>query len=142
LDRHRNIAMSSHEDDRNSDVRLGELGLEIEATQPRQAHVEYETARHIRQLGFKQVCRRSEQLDLVSNRAEQASQRFAHELIVVDNKDDRLLGGCDGSIHGVSTAQDGCLVDISQLHAPGTRFNRAEVALASHWIESTLLEPG
>jgi len=31
LDRHGDVAVAGHEYDRNSDVRLGELGLEIEA---------------------------------------------------------------------------------------------------------------
>src|SRR5262249_8816123 len=57
-------------------------------------------AHHLGQLVFQQVGRRPEQLDLVSNRAEQAAQRLTHGLVVVDNEYDRLLSGRDRSVHG------------------------------------------
>ena len=46
-DRHGNVAVPGEEDDRQRRVRIGKLALKVEATQPREPHVEHETARSI-----------------------------------------------------------------------------------------------
>src|SRR5262249_42235256 len=118
LDRHGNVAVPGHEDDRDADLGLGELRLEVEAAQSRQPDVEHEAAHHLGQLVFQQVGRRPEQLDLVSNRSEQAAQRLAHGLVVVDNEYDRLLSGRDRSVHGNYKVRATWLIVPSYTHWP------------------------
>ena len=47
--------MAGHEDDRDVDVRAGELRLEIQAAQSRQPDVEDEAARRIRKLALEKL---------------------------------------------------------------------------------------
>src|ERR1700730_11694739 len=46
--RHRDIAISRHEDDWNPDAGIGQLGLEIEAAQSRHSDIKDDTADNIR----------------------------------------------------------------------------------------------
>src|SRR5262249_23132701 len=62
--RHGYIAMSRNEHDRDSNVRLQQLGLEIETAQSRQPDVEHEAAWNIRALALQEFLRRCEYLDL------------------------------------------------------------------------------
>src|SRR5258708_37570212 len=91
LDGHGYIAVAGHEYDRNMDIRLGELGLEIEPAYSRQSDVEHEAARHVGKVASQEIRRRAERLDLEPDRAKQASERLAHRFIVVDDEYDRLL---------------------------------------------------
>src|SRR5215471_4655327 len=95
LDRHRDVAVAGHEYDGNMDVRLGELGLEIEAAEPGQSHIEHEAACHVGKLASQQVRGRAERLDPETDRTKQASERFAHGFIVVDDKHGRLFGASE-----------------------------------------------
>ena len=55
LHRHGNVAVPGHEYNRNVDVRLAELGLEIEPAEPRQPDIQDEAACHIGKLAAQQV---------------------------------------------------------------------------------------
>jgi hypothetical protein len=44
LHTHRDVAMSGHEDDRESDARRGEIALKIQSALTRQSHIEDETS--------------------------------------------------------------------------------------------------
>src|SRR5215510_13820258 len=92
LDGHGDIAVAGHEYDGNMDVRLGEFGLEIEPAHPRQSDVEHEAACHIGKLASQKVRGRAERLDPEADRSEQAAERLAHGLIVVDDEYDRRFG--------------------------------------------------
>src|SRR5277367_809901 len=48
LHRHRNVAVTTHEDDRKSDAKLVELRLEIQTTGAGKAHVKNEATRRVR----------------------------------------------------------------------------------------------
>src|ERR1700722_7088798 len=49
-DGHRNVAVASHEDDWNMDIRPGQLGLEIQTAQPWQPDIEHQAAGALRKL--------------------------------------------------------------------------------------------
>ena len=74
------------------DIRLGELGLEIEPAYSRQSDVEHEAARHVGKVASQEIRGRAECLDLEPDRAKQAFERLAHRFIVVDDEYDRLFG--------------------------------------------------
>src|SRR2546425_5708006 len=95
LHRHRHVAMTRDEDDRDRGSRLGEFALEIEATQPGQAHIEDEAPGPIRTLAPQELLRRPERLDPEPDRRDQAPGRFANRPIVVDDEDDGVLGAHD-----------------------------------------------
>src|SRR5215831_1047555 len=95
LDRHGDVAVAGHEYDRNMDVRLGELGLEVEPAQPGQSHIEHEAACNVGKLASQQVRGRAERLDPEIDRTKQASERFAHGFIVVDDEHGRLFGASE-----------------------------------------------
>src|SRR5258708_6092001 len=61
-DRHGDVAVAGEEDDRQRRVRLGKLLLEIQPAQPRQAHVEHETARRVGATGTQECLRAGEDL--------------------------------------------------------------------------------
>src|SRR5260370_26526172 len=82
LDGHGYIAVAGHEYDRNMDIRLGELGLEIEPAYSRQSDVEHEAARHVGKVASPEIPGRAECPGLESDRAKQASERLAHRFIV------------------------------------------------------------
>src|SRR5262249_62127352 len=84
--------MAGHEYDGNVDVRLGELGLEIEPTHPRQSDIEHEAACHIGKLASQKVRGRAERLGPEADRSKQASERLAHGFIVVDDEYGRRFG--------------------------------------------------
>src|SRR5437763_15596866 len=86
LHRHRDVAVPGHEYDRSMDVRLGELGLEVESGEPRQSDIEQEAGCHIGKLAAQQGRGRTERLDLEAGRSKQAAQRLAHGFIVVNDE--------------------------------------------------------
>src|SRR5262249_24944930 len=67
-------------------------GLEVEPAQPGQSHIEHEAACHVGELASQQVRGRAERLDPETDRTKQASERFAHGFIVVDDEHDRRFG--------------------------------------------------
>src|SRR5262249_40080229 len=60
---HGYISMSRNEHDRNANIRLRQLGLEVETAQTRQPDVEYKAAWNIRTLALQELLRRCEYLD-------------------------------------------------------------------------------
>src|SRR5580692_8609968 len=75
------------------DAGLGELGLEIEPAQARQADVEHQATRAVRRAALQKFLGRAERLDLQTDRTKQARERLAQRRIVVDHKHDRLRFG-------------------------------------------------
>src|SRR5262249_13256492 len=96
--RHGYVAMPRHEDDRDADIRLLELGLEIQSAYAGQPDIEHQAARPLGSLVLKEFGGGSEKLDLQVDRAEQAVQRLAYRGIVVDDED---------PAHAVFSAWDG-----------------------------------
>src|SRR5437763_13731553 len=105
LHRHRDVAVPGHEYDRSMDVRLGELGLEVESAEPRQSDIEHEAACHIGKLAAQQVRGRTERLDLEADRSKQAAQRLAHGFIVVNDEYHGFFGNSGWAsgtlLHGI-----------------------------------------
>ena len=101
--------MPGHEYDGNVDVRLAELGLEIEPAEPRQSDIEHEAACHIGKLAAQQVRGRTERLDLEADRSKQAAQRLAHGFIVVNDEYHGFFGNsgwASGTLfHGIVSGQ-------------------------------------
>ena len=95
-DRHRDIPVTRHENDRNANIGLRQLGLKVEAAQPGQPDVEDQAAGNVRKLALQKLVRRTEHFDPQPHRPEKVAQRFTHRRVVVDNKDDRFLGACEG----------------------------------------------
>jgi hypothetical protein len=87
--RHRDVAVASDEDDRDLDVRLGELGLKVEAADTGQPDVEHQATRDVGLAGLEELGRRSEHLDLHPHRRQQAPQGVTDGGVVVDDVDDR-----------------------------------------------------
>src|SRR5262245_43932025 len=87
---HRDVAVAGHEDDRDMNVRLGQLGLKVEAARPRQPDVEDQTARSIGELALQEFRRRAEHLHAQAYRAEEIRECVAQRRVVVDDEYDRL----------------------------------------------------
>src|SRR5579863_9006863 len=90
---HRNIAVSGDENDRNANVGLGELGLEIESADPRQPDIKDEAGGGIGQLEFQKIGRRGEYLGAQADRSQQAPECLAQRSVVVDHENGRLSVG-------------------------------------------------
>src|SRR6202795_590983 len=91
---HGNVAVRTYKDDRNMNVSLGQLVLEIEPTDPWQPDVEDETTGCIRTLAYQELLCGPEQLDLQTYRSDEALDRTTNRGIVIDNEND----GC-GLVH-------------------------------------------
>src|SRR5262244_292124 len=94
--RHGYISMSRNEHDRNANIRLRQLGLEVETAQSRQPDVEYEAAWNIRALALQELLRRCEYLDPQLYRLKEPRKRLTHGGVVVHDKDDRLVLAANG----------------------------------------------
>src|SRR5262245_43026143 len=94
--RHGNIAMSRNEHDRNANIRLRQLGLEVETAQSRQPDVEYKAAWNIRTLALQELLRRCEYLDPQLYRLKEPRKRLTHRGVVVHDEDDRLVRAPNG----------------------------------------------
>src|SRR6202051_2695491 len=85
-DGHGDVAVSRDKNDRSVNVGIGQMPLEIEATDPGQPDVEHQTARHIRVGALQELLCRSEQLYLQSNRTDAALDSAPNRRIIVDHK--------------------------------------------------------
>src|SRR5712672_2442344 len=70
------------------DIRLGELGLEVQAADPRQPDVEHQATCDIRKLALQQLRGGSKRLGLQAHRSKEITERSAHR--VVNDEHDRL----------------------------------------------------
>src|SRR5262249_49782122 len=77
LHRHRNVAVSRNENDRNLPVRRGKLALEIEAALTGQSHIEHQAGGTIRRIGLEEVGNGRKQLNADAERPQQPSDRGA-----------------------------------------------------------------
>src|SRR4029078_4561697 len=95
--------MPGDEDDRNVNVYLSELALQIETTQSRHSHVEYQTSRNIRSRALQQLLRRSKCLNPKSHRSHETLQRLAYPFIIIDDEHHLIvhgaLSGCTGQVN-------------------------------------------
>ncbi len=82
-----NVAVPGHEHDGQVDALRGQLALQIQPADPRQAHVQHDAARHVRQHRLQQLRRRAQHAGLQPHRTQQAVQRVAHGGIVIDHHD-------------------------------------------------------
>jgi len=89
--RHRDIPMAGHEHDWNSNIRLRQLGLEVETAQPRQSDVEHQTTGNIWTPALEELRSRFECLDPQPYGMEEPGERLAHRRVVVHYEDDRLV---------------------------------------------------
>src|ERR1700730_2617674 len=77
LDRHRDVAIAGDEDDRELDVRGGELSLKIKTASSGQPDIEHQAGRPGRPAVLEEFIYRSEQLRLQPDGSEQAADRLA-----------------------------------------------------------------
>ena len=89
--RHGDIAMSRNKHDWNSNIRLRQLGLEVETAQPRQSDVEHQTTGNIWTPALEELRSRFECLDPQPYGMEEPGERLAHRRVVVHYEDDRLV---------------------------------------------------
>ena len=82
--------MAGHENDRDVNVRLGELGLKIEPALSGQPDIEHEAAGSIRKLAAQQVRGRTEHLGPQAYRSQQVGERVAHGGVIVNDENNRL----------------------------------------------------
>ena len=83
--------MAGHEHDWNSNIRLRQLGLEVETAQPRHSDVEHQTTRNIWTPALEELHSRFECLDPQPYGTEQPGERLSHRLVVVHDEDGRLI---------------------------------------------------
>src|SRR5882762_637288 len=77
LDRHRNIAMTRHEDDRDVDTRLGQFDLKVEAAHSWQSDIEHQTTGDIRKAALQKFRGRPEHLDPQTDGPKKTLERLA-----------------------------------------------------------------
>src|ERR1700722_18371992 len=77
-DSHRDVAMTSHEDDWNVDVSLGQLGLKVQPARSGQPDVKDQTTGDVWQLAVQHFGCRTERLNLQAYRLKKIGQRPAH----------------------------------------------------------------
>src|SRR5712671_4406081 len=92
LDRHRDVTVTRHKDDRDANIRLSQFGLKVETADPRQPDIEDQAACNIRYLDLPKFAGRTEQLDAQAYRSEKTAESRAHRYVVVDDEYNRLLG--------------------------------------------------
>src|SRR5262245_33469347 len=87
-DGHRDVSVTSDENDR--DLRFGgsEFPLEVEPAQTRQPHVQHKAAGPIRAAGLQKFLRRSERLDSPPDRPDETLNGFTHRRIVINHEHD------------------------------------------------------
>jgi hypothetical protein len=86
LDRHRHVAMSGDEDDRQDRVVLVQLLLQLESAHARHADVEHQAARVIVPMRIEELLRRLVHFDGQANRLEQHPERVANCGVVIDDE--------------------------------------------------------
>ena len=100
--RHRNVAVSGEEDDRDLLVCPGKLLLKIEPAQAGQLHVQHEAARDLLAGRGEKLLRRGKRLHVPSGRSDEAAHCFSHRRIVIDDIDRGCCGHAPGSPAGVA----------------------------------------
>src|SRR5690242_19739549 len=80
--------MTRDEDDRNMNVRFSEIALKIETAEPRHAHVEYQTRRHVGTRALQKLLRRRERSNIESHRSDETIQRLAYRFVIVNDVHD------------------------------------------------------
>jgi hypothetical protein len=96
--RHRDIAMSGHQNHRQADASACELVLEIEPAHSGQANVEHQTAWAVLARRAEKLCRRAVKTRRQPLRPKEAVQRGAQGFVVVDDMESRF------SAHGAGAA--------------------------------------
>src|SRR6185369_16566979 len=86
-DRHGDVAVAGEEDDRQGRVGAGELSLQVEAAQPREAHVEDKTSRRIDSGPLQECLSAREDLDRQAHGGEEPPERVADGGVVIDDED-------------------------------------------------------
>jgi hypothetical protein len=109
--------MLRDEDNRSVDIRFGQLALEVQPTQPRQAHVEHQAAGHIRASALQELPRRREGLDRQPHRPEETLQRVAHRCIIINNE-----------YHGASFGHDTFSPSAASVHCKMAACGECRVA--------------
>src|SRR6267143_3695756 len=82
-------SMCRDENDRNVTLAGRQVTLQVEATHPRHSDIEYEAVGVLQLLRTREVFGGRECLHAQPDRADQAAQRFANRLIVIDNRNQR-----------------------------------------------------
>jgi hypothetical protein len=90
LHRHRNITMSSQEDDRLRIAALRQMVLQVKAARPRHAHVKDQAAGAVQYVGVGHFTGRGETHRLKARREDQLRHGLANGRIVIDDDDDGL----------------------------------------------------
>src|SRR5947209_1759651 len=83
--------MACNKYNRNSNIRLHQLGLEVQAAQSRQSDVEYEATCNIRALALQKLLRRCKCFGSQTYRLEKPGKRLKHRRVIVHHKDHRLV---------------------------------------------------
>jgi hypothetical protein len=83
--------MAGYHDNRDVNVRRGQLSLEVEAAHSGQPDVEHNAAWRVREPVLQEFRRRAEQSWLEADRSKQAAQRIANLRVVIDDEDDWRL---------------------------------------------------
>ena len=83
--------MSRDENDRYSNVRVHQLGLEVEPAQSGQPYVEHKAAWYIRTLALQELLGGCKGLDPQLHRVEKPGERLPGRRVIVDHEDDRLF---------------------------------------------------
>src|SRR5262245_25043020 len=83
--------MSRDEHDRNANVRIHQLGLEVEPAHSGQPHVEHEAAWNVRTLALQELLGGCKDLDLQLYRVEKPSEGLPGRRVVIDHENDRLF---------------------------------------------------
>src|SRR5581483_9748043 len=82
-------AVAGEKDDRDVNIRLDQLLLQVETAQAGKLHVEDQAARRVALRMGEKLPRRGEGLDAPSRRADQTAQCLAHRGIIVDDINQR-----------------------------------------------------
>ena len=85
--------MASHENYWNMNIHFCQQSLKIEPIYPRKPHIKYEATRRIGPLALQEFWRRTERLNLQSNRLQKILESTAERRVVVHDEDHRFC--CD-----------------------------------------------
>src|SRR5712664_3908260 len=150
-DRHRDVAVTRHKDDRDANIRLSQFGLKVETADPRQPDIEDQAACNIGHLDLRKFAGRTEQLDPQAYRSEKTAQSRAHRYVVVDDEDDSFRRSRGGVFrfwapgHSVSSRRNGNASATQPRESCAAKFKKFVVRLctirrASRSLRRTRLE--
>src|SRR5258708_5595467 len=86
LHRHRNISMTSDEDDGNPDAGFSQLPLKIQTANLREFDVQDKTTWSVRALTAQELLRRPEGLGLQAHRLQQALNGRTNQIVVINDE--------------------------------------------------------